>query len=243
MKHYFKFINLCLLIIAVLISCDTDDDLTELRDVKDVGGYAHLVTPRISQFDTDSDLTVRLFTASGVSVETVEIIRDGAVLGTATIEGDTATFNSSILGDISVGTYPVVVRASLSNGKFSERPFNITAVNSLSISQDNPEEATLSGLDTTEVSYSLFNLEATVDNVDLHLKNGADGTYIESGVDEIDGSVELGDTNYQALNLSVNDTLYYRFTATSAELSQSAESFIVIVEEPEENNGGNGEDD
>lgn len=136
------------------------------------------------------------------------------------------------------------LRANLSNGEVAERPFNITAVNSLSISPDNPEEATLSGLDTTVVAYSVFNLEATVDDVDLHLKNGSEGTYIESGVDQIDGGVTLGDTNYQALNLSVNDTLYYRFTATSGELSQTAENFIVIIEEPEDDGGdGDGDND
>lgn len=244
MKHYIKHISLCLLLAAGFTSCETDDE-TELRDVRDVGGYAHLTTPRISQFDTDSDLTVRLFTASGVSVETVEIVSDeGAVLGNATIDGDTATFSSSILGEIAEGTYPVVVRATLSNGNISERPFNITAVNSLSLSADNPEEATLAGLDTTEVGYSIYNLEATVDDVDLHLKNGSEGNYMESGVDDFeDDSVELGDTNYQTLNLSVNDTLYYRFTATSGTLSQAAESFIVIVEEePDDDDDDNDED-
>ncbi len=140
-------------------------------------------------------------------------------------------------------SYPIRLRANLSNGEVAERSSNITAVNSLSISADNSEEATLAGLDTTEVGYSTYNLEATVDNVDLHLKNSSEGTYIESGVDEIDGGVTLGDTNYQALNLSVNDTLYYIFTATSGELSQTAENFIVIIEEPEDDGGDNDEDD
>lgn len=233
MKQILKYISFSLVLALGFSSCETDE-FDSLDDVRDLGGYAHLTTPRISQFDTNSDLTIDLFTASGVSVETVEIVRDGSVIGTATVSGETATFNSSILGDIAAGTYPVRIRATLSNGNVAEQPFTITAVNSLTIDGDNPEEATLTGIDTLEVGYDLYNLAATVDNVDLHLKNGSEGTYVDSGVENVDGSVVLGDTNYQTLNLAVNDTLYYQFTATSGELNQSAESYIVIVEEPEE---------
>jgi hypothetical protein len=239
MKQFLKYISFSLVLALGFTSCDADDE-NQLDDVRDVGGYAHLTTPRISQFDTNSDLSIDLFTASGVTVESVEIIKDGAVIGTATVSGETATFNSSILGALAAGTQSIRIRATLSNGNVAEQPFNITVVNSLSLHGDNPEEATLTGLDTITVNYNTYNLAATIDNVDLHLKNGSAGTYVDSGVD-VDGAVELGDTNYQELNLAVNDTLYYRFTATSGELNQSVEDYIVIIEEPEDE--GNGDED
>ncbi len=242
MKHFLKYISFSLVLALGFTSCETDEFDT-LDDVRDVGGYAHLANTRISQFDTDSDLRVDIFTASGVTAETVEIIQDGSVIGTANISGETATFSSSVLGDIAAGSYPVRIRATFSNGNVSERPFNITVVNSLSIHGDNPEESTLSGLDTLSINYNTYNLAASIDNVDLHLKNGSEGTYVDSGVD-VDGAVELGDTNWQQLNLAANDTLYYRFTATSGSLTQSAEDYIVILEEEdedEEDEDGNGE--
>jgi hypothetical protein len=232
MKQFLKYISFSLVLALGFTSCDADDD-NQLDDVRDVGGYAHLTNTRISQFDTDSDLNIDIFTASGVTAETVEIIHDGAVIGTADISGETATFSSSVLGDIAAGSYPVRVRATFSNGNVSERPFTITVVNSLTISADNPDEASLTELPEVELDYDTYNLAATIDNVDLHLKNGSAGTYMDAGVD-VDGAVEVGDTNYQQLNLAVNDTLYYRFTATSGTLSQSAESYIVIVEESED---------
>lgn len=230
MKHFLKYISFSLVLALGFTSCDSDDD-NQLDDVRDVGGYAHLVDTRISNFDTDSDLRIDIFTANGVTAETVEIISDGAVIGTANISGETATFSSSILGDITAGTYPVRIRGVFSNGNVSERPFTITAVNSITIHDDNPVEATLTGLDTIAVNYNTYTFAASIDEVDLHLKNGSEDTYTDSGVENIDGPVELGDTNYQALNLSVNDTLFYRFSATSGSLSTSAESHIVIIEE------------
>lgn len=242
MKHILKYISLSLVLALGISSCETDE-FDQIDDVRDLGGYAHLATPRLSQFDTDSDLTVNLFTASGVSVETVEIVRDGAVIGTADVNGETATFNSSVLGDIAAGTYPVILRATLSNGNVTEQPFNITVENSLTINADNPEESTLSGLDTLAIDYNTYNLAADIDNVDLHLRNGSAGTYVESGAEVGDEAVNFSDTNYQALNLSVNDTLYYRFTATSGTLTQSAEDYIVIIEEPEDEGDGDGDSD
>lgn len=233
MKHFLKYISFSLVLALGFTSCDSDDE-NQLDNVRDVGGYAHLADTRISNFDTDSDLRIDIFTANGVTAETVEITSDGAVLGTANISGETATFSSSILGDITEETYPVRIRGVFSNGNVSEQPYTITVVNAITIHDDNPVEATLTGLDTIAVDYNTNTLAASIDNVDLHLKNGSEGTYIDSGVENIDGPVELGDTNYEALNLSVNDTLFYRFTATSGSLSTSAESHIIIVDEPEE---------
>lgn len=231
-----------------LISCETED-FDQLDDVRDLGGYAHLVDTRISQFDTNSDLDINLFTAEGVTVESVEVIHDGAVIGTATVSGETATFNSSILGDFESGdTFPIRLRATLSNGNIAEQPFTITVADSLTSSANNPEEAPLSELSDTEVSFSTFTVGAAIDNREMHLRRGAQGTYMDAGVDEFNCTaagactVSLGDTNYEGLNLAVNDTLYYRFTAGSGELSQTAEDYIVVVDEPEDDDDDEAED-
>lgn len=241
MKQYFKFFSFCLMVTFGFTSCDTTDEESMDDRHRDLGGYAHLVNTRISQFDTDSDLTIDLFTANGVSVETVEIIQDGSTIGTATVGEETATFNSSILGDIETGnTFPIRIRATLSNGNIAEQPFTVRVVNSLSVSSNNPEEAALSELPDAEVSFSTFTIGAPIDNVEMHLRRGSQGTYTDSGVSDFECTaagqctVTIGETNYESLNLAVNDTLYYRFTAASEELSQSAEDYIVIVEEPEE---------
>lgn len=231
MKQFLKYISFSLILVLGFTSCDTDDDNT-LDDVVDLGVYAHLTTPRISQFDTNSNLTVKLFTRAGVTAQNVEILRNGAVIGTANVSGETATFNSSILGAITTGTHPIRLRTTFSNGTVTEQPFNITVVNSLTIPAANPRTAALSTLPQTKIAYSTYNLAATIDNVALHLKKGSAGTYVDSGLSTVTSPVELGNTNYQQLNLAVNDTLYYRFTATSGSLTQSAQSYIVIVAEP-----------
>src|SRR5690606_6961407 len=151
----------------------------------DLGGYAHLVNNSISLFDRNSDLSIRLFTADGVTVESVEIIQGGAVIGNATVSGETATFNSSILGDFTfpnangvdqrTGTYPIRVRATLSNGRIAEQPFTITVANSLTIATGNTSEAALSELPTTQIAFSTFNVQAAVDNREMYLRRGSQG--------------------------------------------------------------------
>ena len=152
--------------------------------------------------------------------------------GTGTVSGETATFNSSILGAITTGTHPIMVRTTFSNGQVTEQPFNITVVNSLSIPASNARSAPLSKLADTNIAFSTFNLGATINNVALFLKKGRLGTYVDSGLTNPTSPVRLGTTNYQQLNLAVKDTLYYRVTVTSGTRTQSAENYIVVVPEP-----------
>lgn len=230
MKQFLKYISLSLVFILGFTSCDVDESLDDTY--RDLGVYAHLDTQRLSQFDTNSNLRIKFFVPPGVTAQSVEILRAGAVIGTGTVSGETATFNSSILGAITTGTHSIRIRTTFSNGQVTEQPFNITVVNSLSIPASNARSAPLSTLAATNIAFSTFNLGATIDNVALFLKKGRLGTYVDSGLTNPTSPVRLGTTNYQQLNLAVRDTLYYRVTVTSGTRTQSAENYIVVVPEP-----------
>lgn len=239
MNKYIKYLSLSLVLATGLSSCETDDD--DIRDEPiEIGGYASLTSTSISRFDRNEDLSIEFFTAEGVSVESVEILSGGSTIGTATVSGETATFNSSILGDYNfpdedgvaheTGSFPIRIRTTYSNGNVSEDPFTVSVGKVVSLG-DNPGEATLDSLSTRVLEYEFSTFSADIDDVTLMLKKNDDGTYMDSGVElsSEDGEVMLSETNYEELNLNTNDTLYYQFSASSGTLSDDVESFIAIV--------------
>ncbi|WP_417885990.1 hypothetical protein [Zunongwangia sp.] len=235
MKKNFKYLALSLILTGSLISCDEDG---YDRDVVDVGGYASLKDKSLSVFDTNEDLNIDLFTNDGVSVETVEIYKGDSMLGEATINENSASFNSSILGDFAfgedndpTGSFSIFIKSYFSNGEFSEDPFSISVDKAVEISEDNKSKTTLDSLDVLSLAYSVSTFSATVDDVTLMLKKNKAGEYTNSNASDIEteeGTVVLGDTNYDELNLQKNDTLYYKFIATSGELTDEAESYTVV---------------
>ncbi|SHG43848.1 hypothetical protein SAMN05444483_11238 [Salegentibacter echinorum] len=240
MKKYIKPISLSLIIAFGFASCETDDDGFD-NDLNDLGGYATLVDNSISRFDRSSDLNIKLFTGEGVSVETVEIVQDGSVIGQATLTGDnTATFNSSILGDYTfpdedgvdqeTGSYPIDIKTTYSNGNVTSDDFSVAVNKAISL-EDNPSETTMDSLSSVELGYDVSTFSAGVDAVTLELKKNSDGEYMDSGADlsTDGGSVVLNETDYEDLDLAVNDTLYYRFTANSGSLMDAVSSQLVIT--------------
>ncbi|MFZ0489716.1 MAG: hypothetical protein WAM00_05675, partial [Salegentibacter sp.] len=151
----------------------------------------------------------------------------------ANISGESATFNTSNLDSVATGkdSWPVKLKTTFSNGNVSEDSFTISAADVITIDGDNPSEVTLDSLSTVSLSYDTFTRSATIDDMSLWLKKNSDGTYTDSGVDVSadGGTINLSSTNYDQLNLEVNDTLYYQFNANSGSLSASAESYITIV--------------
>ena len=239
MNKYIKHVGLCLALATGLSSCEpAEDDIRE--EPREIGGYATLADGSITRFDQNETLSIEFYTAEGVTAETVEILQDGEVIGTATVSGETATFDSSILGDFTfpdddgvpheTGSYPIRIRTTYSNGNVSEDPFTVS-VGKVVTFGDNPSETTMDSLSTRVIEYDVSTFAADVDDVTLMLKKNEDGTYIDSGVavSTGEGAVELSETNYEDLDLGVNDTLYYKITATSGNLTDSAVSSIAIV--------------
>lgn len=239
MKKYLKPIGLSLIIAFGFASCETDDDVFD-NDLVDLGGYAQLTDQAISRIDRDSNLNIQFYTAEGVTPESVEIIQDGEVVGNATVSGETASFSSSILGDFTfpdddgvdqeTGSYGVKIRTTYSNGNVSEDPFTISVDKAISLG-DNPTSTTMDSLASVELEYEVSTFSADVDGVTLELKKNNDGTYANSDVDlsTEGGTVELSETNYTDLDLGVNDTLYYRFTALSGSLTDAVSSQVAIT--------------
>jgi|25_taG_2_1085351.scaffolds.fasta_scaffold02345_3 hypothetical protein len=240
MKKYLKPISLSLIIAFGFASCDTDDEAFD-NELVDLGGYATLSDNSISRLDRNTDLNIKLFTAEGVSVESVEILQDGSVIGSATVSGETATFNSSILGDFTftdedgaiqeTGEYPITIQSMYSNGNMTNDPFTIEVNKAISLGEDNPSVTTMDSLSSVELTYEVSTFSAGIDEVTLEFKKNNDGTYADSDMDlsTDEGTVELSETNYEDLGLGVNDTLYYRFTAASGDLTDVVSSHVAIT--------------
>lgn len=238
-----KYLNLswCLLLVLGFASCDTDDDVRD--QPREIGGYATLSDRHISVFDTNEDLAIKFYTAEGVTVQSVDILQDGAVVGSATVSGETATFSSSILGASpfqfededgvmhSTGSFPIRIRTTYSNGEVSEDGFRVSVDHAVELGDDNPTETNLDSLSTRVLEYSVSTHAAAVDGVTLMIKKNEAGTYADSGVTALptdEGAVEISETNYETLGLTTGDTLYYKFTATSGSLMDSASSYVAV---------------
>lgn len=228
-----KYLNLscCLLLALGFVSCNIDDEIT-IEQRGDIGGYAYLMDNSVSVFDTNEDLTIKIFNAEGVTAQSVDILQDGEVIGSGTVSGETATFNTSILGALETGSYPVRIRTTYSNGKTSEDAFTVSVDHAIFLGE-NPTEATMDSISSVELSYEVSTFGANVDDVTLSVKEGSESSYQATGLDlpTSEGTVEISEIDLAGLgiNLAVNDTLYYQFTATSGALSDSAESHVAIV--------------
>ena len=236
MKNNLKYLSLLSLIVLGFTSCDDEDDGYQDKIV-DTEGYAYLADQTISSFDKNEPLTIDLYNAEGVTFNSVEVMQDGEVISTAEISGETATFNSGVLGDIEIDNeFDVVIESQLSNGLTPRDPFTIGVVSPISIDGDNPAELSLEEIsEGASLVYSTYTLSAPIDSAELSLKKNSAGSYADSGADVSTegGEIDLTSTNYESLDLAVNDTLYYQFEVNSGELSETDSSYIVIKEAEE----------
>ncbi|WBL21873.1 hypothetical protein [Zunongwangia sp. HRR-M8] len=234
MKTTLKYLSIALISSGLLTSCDEDgfDDETV-----DIGGYTYLEDTQISVLDRNADINFTVNTADGVSAQEVEIFMDGSSVGMGSIDGDTGTFNSSILGDFNfeddaeTGAYDFVIRTSYSNGNYSEDPFSISVEKVTELDEDNPSTTTLDSLSTRSIAYSNYAL-SEIDDFSLMLKKNSDGTAIDSGLDDLDfddESFSIGDTDYEDLNIEVGDTLVYTLTSQSGSISDATTGSLIIT--------------
>lgn len=230
MKKYIKLLSLCFLVAAGLSSCEpAEDDVRE--EPRELGGYAYLSDQTISPLDQNENLNIDLFTAEGVEVETVEIVQDGEVLGTATVSGETASFNASILGTLEAGDeFPILIRTMLSNGNVAEDPFTVAVAEGITV-DDVPESVRFMDTTTAIVSYSTFAENATIDDVSLYFRGSVDDEYslIADDLDLKEGEINLGEFDFEANNVQPGDTIFYRFVAESGELSQEAVAIVPVL--------------
>jgi len=237
MKKHFKSISLCILVAVGFSSCTTDDNSL---DPTNLGGYVQLTDRTISVFDTNANLNLNLLAASGVTVDAVEILQEGAVIANAVVSGETASFNSSALGDFvfiddddvahPTGSFPLFISSSLSNGNNAGDPATISVVDAISF-DDEPGSVKFMDSTTTILSYTTFTHSATIDDVTLSWKKNKAGTYADSNMAlDVEGDeINLGDIDYDAFDAEANDTLYYKFVATSGALSQEIVAKIAIL--------------
>jgi hypothetical protein len=236
MKNYLRYISLSMVFAGFLFtSCEEEDAPFEVPTY--IGGYAYLADQSISSFDKNENLKIDFFTDSGVTVNSVEIIQDEATLATATVGDGNATFNSSVFGDFAIDdAFNIMIKTELSNGNTAKDPFTVDIVSPISIEDENPTELSLDSLaNGATVDYSIYTLSASIDVAELFIKKNSEGAYMNSAaeVSTEGGTIELADTNYENLNLAVNDTLYYEFRLESGDLNAKESSFIRIIEDEE----------
>lgn len=230
MKKQFRYLSFLLLVMG-FVSCEADDE-TDLP-TENVEGYVHLRDRKISTLDQNEELKLSLFTNNGVQIQSITIEdEDGNVIATPTISGDTlATFNSSTLGDLSE-SIDVRVVSILSNGKIANDFAAIKVYDAVKLGGDNPTSFSIDSLASasTALSYDISTFRASVDKVDLFLKKNSKGTYMNTNHDlsTEEGTVVLNSTNYETLNLAVNDTLFYKFAASSGSVTKETEGNIII---------------
>jgi hypothetical protein len=219
-----------------LHSCDSEDNSF---DFANIGADVNFKDTKISVFDTNETLKLNLFTASGITVDKIEISKEGKKISDAAIEGEMATFNSSTLGafmfgenlDKTTGSFDISAVATISNGQTSKSNYTIKVVNAI---QFNNEIASVKYNDTKsqKLKFTTFTKYATVDEVTLEWKKGFDGAYAVDtnfNFNTESDSINLKNLAYKTrYNLIAGDTLYYKFTANSGSISDYIETKIAI---------------
>ncbi|MEL0652937.1 hypothetical protein V6246_16060 [Algibacter sp. TI.3.09] len=234
--------------ICVLISCNEDEG--EI-DYADLGANIVLNTSSISNLDENHTMEFSIITADDVTVTDMEVAI-GTTTVNASLSGDTATFNSSLFGTLNrfkvddpetsqdeskekISSVEANTISTLSNGNPYSKDFTVKITKALSLEK---------GLDaiiynTTVEDTLIFKAStksAIIDNISLEWKKGKEGIYapttplgsaLNVNGDEIIFS-NFTDASY-GYNLTVKDTLYYRFIATSGTLTDSFETYIPIV--------------
>ena len=237
-----KYIGIAILSAGVITSCDEDDSFN--NETVDLGGYAYLTDQNLSVFDSNETLNIDIFTQDGVTAESIDLFQDGQSIGTATISENSASFNSSVLGNFTLEddetstSYDLTLETTYSNGNISTDNFSIGVDQVISLGDENVTTIELDSLGNASLGYSTFTNSASIDSVNVYLKKNMNGTYISNNISDFpesgEGQVELSTTNYSELDLAVNDTLYYRFAAYSGDLISEQESSIILTRTEED---------
>lgn len=175
----------------------------------------------------------------------------GDKIGDAVIVDAVATFNSSLIAGNAKfasnqtkasGTIPLAIVTTYSDGTKTSNPFILTVARAIDWKDADGVTSSTSGvtnikyLDTTKnvniIRYGVYKkyTSTVVDNVTMQWKKNEAGTYSEgdSSFDIKKGSIDLGELDYSAYGLAVNDTLYYKFTVKSGSQTDYIETAIAI---------------
>ena len=239
MKNNIKYLLLAFLAITIY-SCEEDNSSLDYYDLE---ANVILADNKISVFDQSVDLEINLLTQEGILVNSIEVFKDGTKITDATIDGTSASFNSSNLTPFLfenseteeltdlTGSFDVSLYSTLSNGKFINQSSPVTVVSAIT----NKEElAYVKYLDTTSqiISFKTFTAHATVDEVMVQWKKNKTGTYVEDTTKTLsteENTINLGDLDYiNNYGLAKNDTLYYKFIAKSGLLTDEVTTSIAI---------------
>jgi len=225
---------LFILPICVLFSCNENEN--EITNY-DLGANILLNTGSLSNFDVNHTMEFSIITADDVAVTGMQVTRE-ANSAEASISGEIATFNSSLLGTL-IGKekdgIDINAIATLSNGSPYSKGFNVKITKVLSLDEGLDAIIYNSSAKKT-LTFSASTKSAVIDNISLEWKKGKKGSYaptVPLGTDlNVDGDeitfVNFTDATY-GYNLAVKDTLYYRFIAKSGSLTDTLETSIPIV--------------
>ncbi|WP_435315397.1 hypothetical protein [Cellulophaga fucicola] len=224
----------------VLFSCNEDD--SEITNY-DLGANIILNTSSISNLDINHTMEISIITADGVSATGIQVIKGDSSVD-ASISGNLATFNSSLLGTL-VGQekdgVDINTITTLSNEKPYSKSFNIKINKALAIDKE-LDAITYNTAEKDTLIFSTSTKSAIIDNISLEWKKGSEGTYapteplgtaLNVNGEEIIFS-NFTDASY-GYNLAVKDTLYYRFIATSGALTDTIVTSMPIISQTFEN--------
>ncbi|MBU2947549.1 hypothetical protein [Zobellia uliginosa] len=222
--------------ICVLFSCSEDDGAITNYDL---GANVILSPSSLSNLDENHTMELSLLTADDVTVTGVKVTKGESTVD-ATISGNLATFNSSLLGTLNgeeqeEDGIDITTVTSLSNGLPYSKDFNVAITKALSL-EKGLEAITYNSSVEDTLSFAASTKSAIIDNISLEWKNGEEGTYAPTTplgeALDVDGNeiifANFTDESY-GYNLAVKDTLYYRFIATSGSLTDTLETYIPII--------------
>lgn len=251
MKKYIKQIAI-LAIFAAFTSCSSDDD-SDL-DIASVGGNVVPATASISRLDKNYNIPLGLLTKEGVSVNKIEIYKDGDKISDATISGEEATFNTSTLGSFDefgaasnakTGTFSLSIVSTYSDGSTTKAPYTLTVGKGivwkvLDADGEPTTTSTTSGKTTVKLNdptpvnihYATVKKSTTViDNViGEWSKNGGAYTALPGTFSTTKQTINVAAIPYTTYGgIVVGDKITYRFTVNSGTQSDVITTTIQFV--------------
>lgn len=228
---YIKFITF-LLISAFIFSCEKEED--PFKENFDLGVNILLTTSEISKFDVSHGVDLKIISHPDVSVSKINV-ESGDSKADATLADNTASFNSSIFGDLEgKESIDFTIDATLSNGKPYRKTFGVSIGNVLGISKALNELTYNSSIEDT-LAFKTTTNSATINSVTLDWKKNNAGTYAATNPTgealNVEGDeiyfINVDNTTYD-YDLNIKDTLYYRFIATSGTLKDTLEVIMPV---------------
>lgn len=228
---YIKFITF-LLISAFIFSCEKEED--PFKENFDLGVNILLTTSEISKFDVSHGVDLKIISHPDVSVSKINV-ESGDSKADATLDDNTASFNSSIFGDLEgKESIDFTIDATLSNGKPYRKTFEVSIGNVLGISKALNELTYNSSIEDT-LAFKTTTNSATINSVTLDWKKNNAGTYAATNPTgealNVEGDeiyfINVDNTTYD-YDLNIKDTLYYRFIATSGTLKDTLEVMMPV---------------